>query len=103
MIYPPYQDIKQYLLKLLNEDNWFNKDYKIYLAVTKDLGIIGGCCSTSNPNLITPDEIYCHYFNNKSEIMNLTEEQYCEICGTLEKYYKEHLVDEKLNDMQKDF
>jgi len=109
MIYPPYQDIKQYLLKQLNEDNWFNKNgsvknkYKIYLAATKDLGIIGGCCSTSNTNLIDPDEISCHFFNNKSEIMNLTEEQYYEICGTLEKYYKEHLVDEKLNDMQKDF
>ena len=35
--------------------------------------------------------------------MNLNEEQYYEICRTLEKYYKEYLVNEKLNDLHKDF
>lgn len=114
MIYPPYKDIKQYLLNQLNENYLFNKngtvnkEYKIYIAVTKDLGIIVGSGTTAKPNLFSPDlfrpdEIFCHFFNNKFEIMNLNEEQYYEICRTLEKYYKEYLVDEKLNDLNKDF
>lgn len=109
MIYPPYKDIKQYLLNSLNEVYLFNKNgtvkkkYKIYIAVTKDLGIIGGSCTTAKTNLFSPDEISCHFFNNKLEIMNLNEEQYYEICRTLEKYYKVYLVDEKIKDLQNDF
>lgn len=106
---PPYKDVKQYLLNQLNKNYLFNnngtvnKEYKIYIAVTKDLGIIGGNCTTSKTNLFGPDEISCHFFNNKFEIMNLNEEQYYEICRTLEMCFKKHLVDEKLNDLQKDF
>ena len=101
--------MKQYLLNKLNENYLFNKngtvnkEYKIYIAVTKDLCIIGGSCTTAKTNLFRPDEISCYFFNNKFEIMNLNEEQYYGICRTLEKYYKEYLVDEKLNDLKKDF
>ena len=106
---PPFKDVKQYLLNQLNENYLFNKngtvnkEYKIYIAVTKDLGIIGGCCTTTKINLFIPDEIAYHFFNDKFEMMNLNEERYNEICRTLEKKYKEYLVDEKLNNLQKDF
>lgn len=109
MVIPPFKDVKQYLLVRGNSPEWFNKNgtvkkkYKIYASISKDLNIFFGTCTSSKRCLYYPDEIAYHFFKDKFEMLNLNEEQYYEICRTLEKKYKEYLVEEKLNNLQKDF
>ena len=121
MIIPPLKDALGWLnyycnnFEVFTKKGKFKRRYSAYFALTQYTGIIPGnheitLLAGTGKDMCkygfraADTKLYgIYYFKDKKEIDNLTEAQYNEIISELQRQYKDSLIKEKLNSLEKDF